>query len=254
MVWPAIAAAAGGALLGGAYSKLGQGKNPSKAAGAYLQQLPGIGKQYYDPYITAGRAADERTQGEYDKLLSDPGNFLDAIMAQYEPSKAYKYKSDTLSRALANTAASGGYRGSEYNQRQQAELINDLLGTDMQQYLGNYMDIYNRGLGGYEGISNRGMQASGALADYIGNAMGAQAGNAYQGQLQKNINRRHFIDSIIGGGMQGLGMYNGMTGGGMSGGAGGGGWNDLSSFYGTSWNSPLSQARSSRASESGLFR
>lgn len=202
-----------GRFLGGAtgVSGLGpMGENPANVAMPYLNQISGVGKQYYDPYISEGRNASNISNPIYERMASDPTEFINALMRGYKPSEGYRYKEDRLGRAISNTAAAGGFRGTPFEQEQQGQMISGLLGEDMQQFLQNILGVQGAGLQGEENRIGRGFQASGNLADYIGSNLGQQAGLAYQGQagqnaynlanrLSKNKARGSLLGKIAGG-------------------------------------------------------
>lgn len=193
-------------------SKIFGFKNPADSAMPYLNQIPGIGQQYYDPFVQSGRTAGTRLEGEYDQLLSDPNAFIDKIMSGYEPSKGFQFQKDLLSKALGSTAAAGGYRGTDFDQLQQGEAIQGLLSKDMQQYLQNVLGAYKTGLEGEQDIYDKGFQASGSLADYLGSALGQQGQVAFQGQAQKNANKAGLFKLLAQalGGAAGLGGLGGL--------------------------------------------
>jgi hypothetical protein len=189
--------------------------NPSEKAMPYLNQIPGVGRQYHEPFIQQGQEAQGKTRPLYEQMAQDPNAFLNALMEGYTPSRGYQTREKVLGQALRNSAAQGGYAGTPFAQREQGELINDLLGSDQQQYLSNLMGIQGQGLGGLEGMVGRGYASSGNLADYIGNALGQQGALAFQGQAQQNqgkydtmANRSRFWGDIaraVGGSMGGGG-------------------------------------------------
>ncbi len=229
--------------------------NPAEKAMPYLDQIPGVGRQYHDPFIQQGQQAQSQASPIYEQMAQDPTAFLNALMEGYTPSKGYQTREKVLSQAMRNSAAQGGYAGSPYAQREQGELINDLMGSDQQQFLGNLMGIQGQGLGGLEGMIGRGYQSSGNLADYIGNALGNQGALAYQGQSQMNqgkydtmANRSRLWGDIIkamgsaaGGGGGGGGLFSGGGGGGQSQGGGvvgGGSYQWVNPNNSRNWNNP----------------
>ncbi len=217
----------------------GKQSNPANAAMPYLNQIPQFGRDAYNPYIQQGQQAGKVAQGQYDQMTQDPSAFINAIMGKYQESPGYQYQQQQGSRALANTAASGGYRGGQFEQQQQGELMQSLLGGDMQQWLQNNLGVHSQGLQGQQHMSDVGYNASGNLADYLGSALGQQGSLAFQGQASKNANRSNFINSLLGAGAQGFGaaagagMFGKGMGGGMSG--GGGGYSPLSSYGNQGW-------------------
>lgn len=193
---------------------LSRSQNPANAAQPYLQQIPGVGHQYYDPYIQQGQQAGQTLQGEYGKQL-DPSSFMDHIMGQYKQSEGYKGRQGDLMKQMAAVAGQGGYAGTPMAQQQYGEQANKLMADDQQQYLQNALGIYNQGIGGEREVAERGYGASGSLADMLGGALGSQATNAFGGQQQMNQNRQAMMSAFMK-----------MLGQGASAGAGymGGGW------------------------------
>lgn len=171
-------------LLGGGYSS-----SPMDAANQYLNQIPGVGHQGYDPYINSGLDASGRTKNQYEALMSDPTAFINKLMEGYKPSEGYQFQKGQLTKDMSNTAAVGGVAGTPMDQLNQAEQIQGLLGKDMQQFLQNVLGAFNTGLEGEEGIANRGYDASRNLTDLLGGALNQQGGLAFQNQQQKNKSR-----------------------------------------------------------------
>lgn len=163
-----------GGMLGGAGRSRGRGGdmgNPSDAANGYLNQIPGMARQYLEPYLgnpEAGRVGEQTNYEniknmyqqepniysseipEYQRMRQDPQEFMNNIMRGYTPSEGYKFKEKMMSNALRNTAASGGYSGNSFNQMQAGDLVKGLLGDDMGEYLRNILGIQQGGLGAEE--------------------------------------------------------------------------------------------------------
>ncbi len=240
--------------------------NPSAAAEQHLATIPGQARPFYDPYIQRGNEAASRIPGlnqEYSRLFESPGvdpnalpnqyermahnptDFMDALMRGYNPSEGYRFKQQQMLDAMRNSASSGGFAGTPFNQQQQAETVQGLLGSDMQQYLQNALGITQAGLMGKEGrlagreralqsalsgedqAANRGYQASSSLADILANVAGSRATNDYSGALRRGQNAQN----NIGGWMAlGNGLQNSvnMFGPAMMGQGGGGGWGGAS--------------------------
>ncbi|MCW1908625.1 MAG: hypothetical protein KIH63_004760 [Candidatus Saccharibacteria bacterium] len=209
---------AGAALGSGIGGLMGGSRNSEDAANQYLSQIPGIGKQYFDPYITQGREAGDMANAEYGKMLQDPTGFINKILESYKPSQGYQFREKRLQDAASNTAAAGGFRGTNFDVQNQSELINALLGEDMQQYLENVRGVHGTGLAGKENVADRGFQASNSLADLIGGSLNQRGGLAYQRAEGSNGRRNALFSSLLGLGAQGMGF----GGGGGFGGFGGG--------------------------------
>lgn len=161
-------------------------QNPADQAMPYLDQVPGIGKQYYDPFIQQGQQAQQQVNPLYERMSQDPSQFVNALMQNYSPSEGYRFKEREMNRAAQNTAASGGFAGTENDQMARADMIRGLLGGDMQEFFQNVMGVQGQGLQGQENRIGRGYESSGQLADYLGNALGNQANLRFEGQNAKN--------------------------------------------------------------------
>lgn len=159
------------------------------SANQYLNQIPGVAHQGYDPYVNAGMDAGNQTKGQYEKLINDPADFINQLMKQYQTSEGYNFQKDLLTKELGNTAAMGGIAGTPLDQMNQAEGVQGLLSKDMQQFLTNVLGQYDKGLAGEEGIATRGYDASGKLTDALGGALNQQGGLAFNDAQQKNKNK-----------------------------------------------------------------
>ena len=167
----------------------GDSNSPMNAANQYLNQIPGVAHQGYDPYVNAGQDASGKTKSQYEDMMNDPTGFINKLMEGYKPSEGYQFQKGQLEKSMGNTAAAGGIAGTPMDQLNQAEGIQGLLGKDMQQFLQNVLGRYDKGLEGEEGIVTRGYDASGKLTDALGGALNQQGGLAFQDQQQKNKNK-----------------------------------------------------------------
>lgn len=157
-------------------------------ANNYLNQIPGVAHEGYDPYINAGKDASGKTKSAYEGMMDDPTGFINKLMQDYKPSEGYQFAEGKLKDFMGGNAASGGFAGSSYDTNQQAGEIQGLLSKDMQQFLENALGRYDTGLKGEEGVASRGYDATGKLTDTLGNVLGSQAGGAFQDAQQQNKN------------------------------------------------------------------
>ncbi len=162
----------------------------------YLNQIPQQTGQYLNPYIQQGQQAGSAAQGQYGQMAQNPMDFLNQIMAGYKPSQGYQYKQGVMGRDMANTAASGGFRGTNEDQRQRGELINALMGQDMQQYLQNVLGIQGTGLQGQELGAGRGFQASGDMANITGTNLSERAGLRMNQENQRITDRGNMMKML----------------------------------------------------------
>jgi hypothetical protein len=170
-----------GSMLGGS----GGGKNfnnPYNSASPYLQAIPGMAREAYNPFIEQGQRssaympemqstyknmydnsqipaiyqqaenmyANNPTGDVYSSMGQDPKAFINSIMKDYNPSEGYKFKEGRMLGAARNAAAQGGFAGTPYAQEEQADLVRGLLGGDMQEWLSNVLGVQGSGLSGGE--------------------------------------------------------------------------------------------------------
>ena len=173
------------------------GKNPADAARPYLDKIPGMAHDIYDPYISHGNEAYSTLNPEFTQMGKDPAAFLENIMKGYTPSKSYQLREEEASRAAGNTAAAGGMRGSLNDIKNQARITDSLLGDDMQKWLDNVLGIQKEGMGGLSHIFDTGFNASKGLEGDLSNVLGTQAGLAFQGQANQNQSRSDLLSGLM---------------------------------------------------------
>lgn len=171
-------------------------RDPAKDANRYLDKIPGIGHDLYDPFINQGREAGGILKDQYGRML-DPGKFMDDIMSKYKMSEGSMYKRDQLGKGIGNAAAAGGIAGTPEHQREYGEMANSIMSQDMQQYLENALNIHGRGVSGEQDFYNKGFGASGSLADMLAGVLGSKAGLSYQSGTQKNANEQALMQALM---------------------------------------------------------
>lgn len=216
--------------------KLGFGgkANPQDDANQYLNQVPGILHNTYDPYIQQGQENYANLSNEYNAMGSDPTAYLQSLMKNYSSSKGYQFKQDQMQRTAGNTAAAGGMRGSINDIQNQAHLSNMLAGDDMQQWLGNVMGIKNEGLAGQQHFYDTGYDASKNMGGDLSNVFGSQAQLAFQNAMNKNKGFGDMLGLLgtVGGGIVG-GYYGGGAGAVGGAGVGGAAGRGLGDYFGS---------------------
>lgn len=196
MVWgPLIMAGAGlaGSLIGN-----NSANKRARQLERSFEEIPGIGKQYLEPYINRGNQAQDIASGAYNTMLQNPTSFVEQIMASYKPSQGYDFRKKNALNAARNTAAAGGFTGTRNDQLEQAAIADGLLAQDMQQYLQNVLGVHNTGLAGTQRVADTGFGAASNLADYIGNAYGARAGLQFQHNQQRNTGMGEMFGQLQG--------------------------------------------------------
>ena len=212
------------------YNTFGK-NNPARAAGGELGKIAGYGRDAYNPFIQQGQNAMGQLGPQYSQMAGQPTDFYNQILGQFKPSAGYQYKEDRLNQLGHNTAAAGGYAGTQGDVENRSKAISGLLGEDMQQYLQNILGIQGAGQAGLQRQSDIGFMGAGGLADYLGtvglnkgnlaanqsrygneastNALGSLAGligskQRPQGQQQPDL--MELLSSLFGGGGVGSGQ------------------------------------------------
>ena len=175
----------------------GTKNNAADAAMPYLNKVPGVGEQYYSPFVNQGQQAFQQSGNTYGQMAQDPSSFLEAIMANYKPSQGYQLKEKNALQAANAAAAAGGSLGNDLDIQRRAQLVSDVQGQDYQQYINNILGIQGQGLQGQQNQGQMGLQASGNLADYLGQAYNNQGQTAYAGQAQQNQNQSNFLNQLL---------------------------------------------------------
>jgi hypothetical protein len=183
-------------------------KDPFEDANKYMEQIPGIGRQYYNPYINSGSRAGSMLEDQYGKLMK-PTSFIDDIMKNFKMSEGAKYQKDTLGRDINATAAAGGFAGTPEHQQEYGEMSDKIMSGDMQQYLQNALGVYGMGLTGEQDMYGKGYDASSRLADMIAGTLGSQATGVFQSDNQTNTSRDAFLNTLIKALSQGAGSMGG---------------------------------------------
>lgn len=140
------------------------------AANQHLSQIPGVAQKNLSPYIMPGE------QGV---------DFINKIMQSYKPSEGYQFQKNELNTSLGNTAAAGGFAGTQYDQGQRGKLIQSLLSGDMQQYYDNVMNVHR---GSFD--------ASRELNDIQTGALNQQGGLAF-GQAENQNSRNSALRNAL---------------------------------------------------------
>lgn len=195
------------------------GKDPSKAAQKYLDQIPGQAHQGYDQYANQGHQADTDLWARFSEMLNNPNKLYDTFASGYKPSEAYQQRSKELTTAVNNAAGAGGIGGTPAHQAEIGKGIEGLLSKDQGDYIDKIAGIFGQGLSGEQGVSNRGYDATKSLTDILTQALSEQGGLAYKGQESRNAAQQALVKSL----MQFLQQGAGAAAQGMSGGAGGAG-------------------------------
>jgi len=206
-----------------------RGPSGADAALPYLQQIASMAQNNAQPGIARGRQAVDinlpelyrRTHQLYDtsegeKFRQNPSAYLDEIYSKYNPSEGYRFKSERLLSQARNAAAAGGFAGTPSDQEQQAALVRELLGEDMQEYLSNVLGIQTnrerqieREIGGERELAGIGADTTADLTNTLGTNLSEIASLAYnsaEGARNRRQARNNALLNFIG---QGIGAGTG---------------------------------------------
>lgn len=212
-----------GTAAGGVFGMFNKPKNPGTMASNTIGQIPGQTKQYYQPYMDAGKGALSDLQNQYKDLLG--GTTQNKLGESYKESPGYQFALKQALAASNNANAAGGMLGTPMNQQNNMETAQGLASKDYNQYMQNQMGLYGSGLHGEEGLNTQGQQANSDYANTIANVLGQQGAYQYAGQDAQNKSKAGAWGNIL----SGLGTAGASYLGGPAGGAAAS-W--LSNFFG----------------------
>lgn len=161
-----------GSMLGGLFGGGGSGYGDVEAE---LQQLPGILKPYFEPYVQAGQQSLGGLQQQLTGLLQDPGALMQSLGAGYRTSPGMQQSMMQATEAANRAAAARGQLGSPAEQQALARQIYGLGEQDYQDYLSRVLGLYGTGLSGLTGLTQLGAQMGGTLAEDLTRAKMSEA-------------------------------------------------------------------------------
>jgi hypothetical protein len=162
------------------------GKDPSKAANKYLNKIPGMANQTYNPYIEAGQRQLPGLEEQYGMMMNDPGAFINKIGGGYQKSPGFDFAMQQALQGSGNAMAAGGMAGSPMHEQANMGLATNLANQDYNQWLQTALGEHQQGLAGGQGLYNTGSQASDSLARMLADTYGSQASNAFAGAQSQN--------------------------------------------------------------------
>lgn len=107
----------------------------------------------------AGLQANQNLSNFANNAVSNPTDYINQIMNSYQGSDIFNRKVQSNSDFFRNQMTARGLNGSNYSDQKIMEMINNLVGEDMQQYLTNALGVSNSGLQSLNNLANTGMQA-----------------------------------------------------------------------------------------------
>lgn len=223
---PWLAAGLGGAGAGFG-SMMSKFKNPSDAAMGSMDQIPETLKKYLGPYMDAGSSMLPDLKNQYGQLTNDPGARLNQIGKSFQGSPGFDFALKMALQGANHAAAAGGMVGSPQHEFQNMELATNMANQNYNQYLGNALGLYGKGLEGEQNIYNTGAQTGVGMGEDMASWLAQKAKLQYEGQNTENQHEGGAMGSILGGLGTAAGAYFGGPVGAAAGGAAGkevGGW------------------------------
>lgn len=219
----------GNLISGGGSGGYGDWANEIQQGINSLNTQYGAGQKVLQPWESQGLNAF----GQYGQAIngmSNPGQFYNNIMSQYQQSPAAQLQMQQGTLAANNAAAAGGMLGSGAAQKGMINYANQVTNSDMQNYFNNQMGIQGQYLGGLQNQFGTGFDAAGQLNNNymnLGNQLAQQYGNMGAAQYGGNTSSYGGMDSLMGmfgGSSFGQGLFGDASNwlGGMFGGGGGG--------------------------------
>jgi len=187
---------------------MGNKSNPANAAQPYLNQLPGMMQQQYNPYIQGGMGELPNLQQQYGAMTNP--NFINQMGQNFQQSPGYQFGVNQATNAANRAAAAGGMAGSPQEQQNLAGSITGMANQDYYNWMNHAMGAYGAGVQGEHQLYDTGFNASNELANNLGSIGESQANLAYAGQQNQNQMRGGMFGA-------GLGLLGSVAGGLMGG-------------------------------------
>ncbi len=177
----------------------GHNKNPADSANQYLNQIPDVLKQYFQPYMQQGQQAGQQLTGQYNQMTTNPGELYSQLGQGYKESPGYQFRLKQALQAGQNASAAGGMLGTPQDQQQQSGIAEGLAGQDFDQYIQHILGLFGAGQQGQQQLQQQGFQAGTGLGENLGNVLGTQGQYAFGGQAGQNSNRSNNWSNLISG-------------------------------------------------------
>lgn len=164
----------------------GKHEHPMREANKYFDYIPGILHENFDPYIQRGERSGNLLEGEYGKLIGDPGGRLNEIGKSFQQSPGYDFAMKQALNGAGRGAAAGGMAGSPMHEQHNMELATNLANQDYNNWIKNAMGMYGQGLQGEQGMYDIGSRAGIGLGEDLASMRAQQGRMAYEEAAGKN--------------------------------------------------------------------
>jgi hypothetical protein len=187
-------------LLGGIVDWFTGYEDPAKAGKSYLEKIPGQVGPYFDPFIKRGERAGGALEGQYGKLLNDPGGMVNKFGEGYQKSPGFDFALKQALQGAGHAASAGGMAGSPAHENESMGIATQMANQDYMKWLDRVLGMYGKGLSGEENMYGKGFEGSKSMADMIAQMLAGEAGMEYGGAQQHNQFIGDILKSIIQGG------------------------------------------------------
>lgn len=162
-----------GSLFGGIF---GKNRNPYKDAMKEYERYGNKSAEYQNPFYNAGKGALPDYQN-YLKNMSNPSDFLNNLMKNYQQSDYSKNLQDESMRGGINAGSASGLTGSSALTKFMQENSGKIASEDMQSWLQNALGINKQYGSGLEDLMRGGRESGNKLSDIFGNLGDRMAGS-----------------------------------------------------------------------------
>lgn len=176
---------------------LGGGDDPAEAANQYYSQVSDILREYLGPYVSRGNQVYPQLKKQYDQLMNDPEGLLNKLGQGYQSSPGYQFQVNQATQSANSAAAAGGMLGSPAHQQNVSTMVNNLASQGYNQYLGNVLNMYGRGLSEGQSIYNTGARMSSNLGENLANVLMNQGNLAYANTVNQNQSWLGFLGDLL---------------------------------------------------------
>jgi hypothetical protein len=190
-------------------------QDPSKAAMPYFQNAQNQMTAGFQPYMDAGKNSLNSLQDQINKLLSNPGGFMNQIGQGFQQSPGFKFDVDQATGAANRAAAAGGMLGSPAEQQELAGTVNGIANQDYYNWLSKALGLYGQGMNSAGDIAKLGQQSASEYGHDTTDLGESEANFAYEGAKGANEARQGAWGGLAGaaGDLLGGNIFGGQQGG-----------------------------------------
>ncbi len=194
----------GSGLSGFLSGLFGNSGAPYQSAMDQYQQWGNRAQGAQNPFYQAGSGAIPQ-YNQWLQGMSNPSQFMNTLMGQYQQSPWAKYSQQAGLRAANNMGSATGLTGSTPLQMQAQQNAQNISSQDMQNWLQNAMGINTQYGAGLSNEMGMGANAANQLTNLFGN-MGQNMGEAAYGkQAGQNQDQSNMWDGLLQMLMHGIG-------------------------------------------------